>query len=104
MRSLEASILAAMSARVNWVFWNLLMGLPNCTRVLVYSTASAMAKLTAAQTASDVTRRAVQIFGGYGFTRDYPVERMMRDAKITEIYEGTNEVQKMVIAGAMGVK
>ena len=65
---------------------------------------SAMAKLTAAQTASDVTRRAVQIFGGYGFTRDYPVERMMRDAKITEIYEGTNEVQKMVIAGAMGVK
>ena len=65
---------------------------------------SAMAKLTAAQTASDVTRRAVQIFGGYGFTRDDPVERMMRDAKITEIYEGTNEVQKMVIAGAMGVK
>ena len=65
---------------------------------------SAMAKLTAVQTASDVTRRAVQIFGGYGFTRDYPVERMMRDAKITEIYEGTNEVQKMVIAGAMGVK
>ena len=65
---------------------------------------SAIAKLTAAQMASDVTRRAVQIFGGYGFTRDYPVERMMRDAKITEIYEGTNEVQRMVIASNMGVK
>ena len=64
---------------------------------------SAMAKLTAAQTASDVTRRAVQIFGGYGFTRDYPVERMMRDAKITEIYEGTNEIQRIVIAGSLGL-
>ena len=48
--------------------------------------------------ASDVTRRAVQLFGGYGYTREYPVERMMRDAKITEIYEGTSEVQRMVIA------
>jgi butyryl-CoA dehydrogenase len=43
----------------------------------------------------------VQIFGGYGYTKDYPVERMMRDAKITEIYEGTSEVQKMVIAGSI---
>ena len=65
---------------------------------------SAMAKLVASETASDVTRRAVQLFGGYGYTRDYPVERMMRDAKITEIYEGTSEVQKMVISGALGVK
>ena len=69
-----------------------------------YSKAAAMAKLFAAETASDVTRRAVQLFGGYGYTREYPVERMMRDAKITEIYEGTSEVQRMVIAGAMGVK
>ncbi|NLG58280.1 MAG: acyl-CoA dehydrogenase, partial [Clostridiales bacterium] len=46
-----------------------------------------------------VTTQAVQLFGGYGYTRDYPVERMMRDAKITEIYEGTSEVQRMVIAG-----
>ncbi|MDZ5000687.1 acyl-CoA dehydrogenase, partial [Clostridium perfringens] len=46
-----------------------------------------------------VTTKAVQIFGGYGYTREYPVERMMRDAKITEIYEGTSEVQKMVISG-----
>ena len=69
-----------------------------------YSHLAAMAKLFAAETASDVTRRCVQLFGGYGFTREYPVERMMRDAKITEIYEGTNEVQKMVISGWMGVK
>ena len=62
---------------------------------------AAMAKLFAAETASDVTRRCVQLFGGYGYTRDYPVERMMRDAKITEIYEGTSEVQRMVISGAI---
>ena len=57
-----------------------------------------------ADAASDVTRRAVQLFGGYGYTREYPVERMMRDAKITEIYEGTSEVQRMVISRALGVK
>jgi butyryl-CoA dehydrogenase len=66
-----------------------------------FSVDAAMAKLVAAETASDVTRRAVQLFGGYGYTRDYPVERMMRDAKITEIYEGTSEVQRMVISGAI---
>ena len=65
---------------------------------------SSMAKLFAAEMASDVTRRAVQLFGGYGYTREYPVERMMRDAKITEIYEGTSEVQRMVIANNLGVK
>ncbi|KGM98496.1 acyl-CoA dehydrogenase [Clostridium botulinum] len=64
-----------------------------------YSEKAAMAKLFAAETARDVTCKAVQLFGGYGYTRDYPVERMMRDAKITEIYEGTSEVQKMVISG-----
>ena len=69
-----------------------------------YSQLAAMAKLVASETASDVTRRCVQLFGGYGYTRDYPVERMMRDAKITEIYEGTSEVQKMVISSWMGVK
>ena len=69
-----------------------------------YSDAAAMAKLFAAETASDVTRRAVQLFGGYGYTREYPVERMMRDAKITEIYEGTSEVMKMVISGSMKLK
>lgn len=65
------------------------------------SVKSAMAKLYAAETASYVTNRAVQLFGGYGYTREYPVERMMRDAKITEIYEGTSEVQKMVISSAL---
>jgi len=48
--------------------------------------------------AMEVTTEAVQVFGGYGYTRDYPVERMMRDAKITQIYEGTNEIQRIVIA------
>ncbi len=69
-----------------------------------YSMDAAMAKLFAAEAASDVTRRCVQLFGGYGYTREYPVERMMRDAKITEIYEGTSEVQRMVISSALGVK
>lgn len=63
-----------------------------------YGMDAAMAKLFASETAMYVTTKAVQIFGGYGFTKDYPVERMMRDAKITEIYEGTSEVQKMVIS------
>jgi len=61
------------------------------------SNASAMAKLFASETAMWITTQAVQIFGGYGYTRDYPVERMMRDAKITEIYEGTSEIQRIVI-------
>jgi len=66
---------------------------------LPYSKESAMAKLYAAETAMYVTEKAVQIHGGYGYTREYPVERMMRDAKITEIYEGTSEVQRIVISG-----
>ncbi|MDN5324246.1 MAG: butyryl-CoA dehydrogenase [Clostridia bacterium] len=63
-----------------------------------YTVAAAQAKLFAAEVAMEVTTKAVQLHGGYGYTREYPVERMMRDAKITEIYEGTSEVQKMVIA------
>ena len=66
-----------------------------------YSAEAAMAKLFAAETAMYVTTKAVQLHGGYGYTMDYPVERMMRDAKITEIYEGTSEVQKMVIAASV---
>jgi len=62
---------------------------------------AAQAKLFASETAMEVTTKAVQLHGGYGYTREYPVERMMRDAKITEIYEGTSEVQKMVISGAL---
>ena len=66
-----------------------------------FSKDAAMAKLFAAETAMEVTTKAVQLHGGYGYTREYPVERMMRDAKITEIYEGTSEVQRMVIAGKL---
>jgi alkylation response protein AidB-like acyl-CoA dehydrogenase len=62
-----------------------------------YGKESAMAKLYASETAMWVTTKAVQVFGGYGYTRDFPVERMMRDAKITEIYEGTSEIQRIVI-------
>ncbi len=66
-----------------------------------YSTEAAMAKLFASETAMSVTTMAVQLYGGYGYTREYPVERMMRDAKITEIYEGTSEVQRMVISASV---
>jgi butyryl-CoA dehydrogenase len=66
-----------------------------------YSKESAMAKLNAAEVSMEVTTKCLQLFGGYGYTREYPIERMMRDAKITEIYEGTSEVQKMVISSYM---
>jgi len=66
-----------------------------------YSVDAAMAKLFASETAMEVTSKAIQFHGGYGYTRDYPVERMMRDAKITEIYEGTSEVQRMVISASL---
>lgn len=83
----------------------------NAARLLTYSAASAksegkrftkdaaMAKLFASEAAMQYTTKAVQMHGGYGYTRDYPVERMMRDAKITEIYEGTSEIQRVVISG-----
>ena len=67
----------------------------------VYSVEAAKAKLFAAEVAMEVTTKCVQLFGGYGYIREYDVERMMRDAKITEIYEGTSEVQRMVISGAL---
>lgn len=70
------------------------MGMP-------FSTDAAMAKLFASETSMEVTTKAVQFHGGYGYTREYPIERMMRDAKITEIYEGTSEVQRMVIAARL---
>ena len=68
---------------------------------LPYSVESAHAKLYAAETAMYVTTECVQLLGGYGYTREYPVERMMRDAKITQIYEGTSEVQRMVISRSL---
>ena len=66
-----------------------------------YAKEAAMAKMYASDIAMEVTVDAVQIFGGYGYTREYPVERLMRNAKITQIYEGTNQVQRMVISGAV---
>ena len=63
-----------------------------------YGVEAAQAKLYAAEVAMEVTTKAVQLHGGYGYIREYDVERMMRDAKITEIYEGTSEVQRMVIS------
>ena len=66
-----------------------------------YSVDAAMAKMFASDIAMEVTTEAVQIFGGYGYSEEYPVARHMRDAKITQIYEGTNEVQRMVVSGAV---
>lgn len=66
-----------------------------------HSLYAAMAKLMASDTAMDVTTKAVQLFGGYGYCRDYPIEKFMRDAKITQIYEGTNEIQRLVIGRAL---
>ncbi|NLY84942.1 MAG: acyl-CoA dehydrogenase [Tissierellia bacterium] len=73
----------------------------NKSNGLPYGKEAAMAKLFASECAMNVTTKCVQLFGGYGYTMDYPMERMMRDAKITEIYEGTSQVQQMVIAAAV---
>jgi alkylation response protein AidB-like acyl-CoA dehydrogenase len=66
-----------------------------------YSREASMAKLFASELAMRTTTKAVQIHGGYGYTRDYPVERMMRDAKICEIGEGTSEIQRLLIARSL---
>jgi butyryl-CoA dehydrogenase len=63
--------------------------------------ASAMAKLFASDVAVRVTADALQLFGGYGYMKDYPVEKMFRDAKITQIYEGTNQIQRLIIAAEL---
>ncbi len=68
-----------------------------------YTKQAAMAKLFCSEHAMKTTTKALQMFGGYGYTKDYPIERMMRDAKITEIYEGTSEVQRIVISANMGL-
>lgn len=73
----------------------------NKSKGLPYGKEAAMAKLYASECAMNVTTKCVQLFGGYGYTKDYPIERMMRDAKITEIYEGTSQVQQMVISAAV---
>lgn len=93
--------LADMETRVSAARWLVYDAAWRKSSGATYGKEAAMAKLFAAETAMYVTTKAVQLHGGYGYTQDYPVERMMRDAKITEIYEGTSEVQKMVISSAL---
>ena len=93
--------LADMATRKVWLQAHKVGGIDILLTHAAYSVEAAKAKLFAAETAMAVTTEVVQLFGGYGYIREYDVERMMRDAKITEIYEGTSEVQRMVISGAL---
>lgn len=93
--------LADMQTKVDAARWLVYDAAMKKEKGLPYSVEAAKAKLFAAEVAMEVTTKAIQLLGGYGYTRDYPVERMFRDAKITEIYEGTSEVQRMVISGAL---
>jgi alkylation response protein AidB-like acyl-CoA dehydrogenase len=91
-------MLADMATKVDAARFLVYRAAFNKSQHLPYAKEAAMAKLFASDAAMAVTTDAVQVFGGYGYSREYPVERMMRDAKITQIYEGTNQVQRMVIA------
>jgi len=93
--------LAAMATKINAAKWLVLHAAYLKDNGKPFSKEAAMAKLFATDTAMEVTTEAVQVLGGHGFLRDHPVERMMRDAKITQIYEGTNEIQHIVIAGSI---
>lgn len=93
--------LADMQVKTDAARWLVYDAAMKKEKGLPYSVEAAKAKLFAAEVAMEVTTKAIQLMGGYGYTRDYPVERMFRDAKITEIYEGTSEVQRMVISGQM---
>lgn len=93
--------LADMQTKVDAARWLVYDVAMKKEKGMPYSVEAAKAKLFASEVAMEVTTKAIQLMGGYGYTRDYPVERMFRDAKITEIYEGTSEVQRMVISGAM---
>ena len=93
--------LADMQTKVDAARWLVYDAAMKKEKGMPYSVEAAKAKLFASEVAMEVTTKAIQLMGGYGYTRDYPVERMFRDAKITEIYEGTSEVQRMVISGAM---
>ncbi|MDR2511354.1 MAG: acyl-CoA dehydrogenase [Bacteroidales bacterium] len=90
--------LADLDTKIEAARWLVRVAAFKKDNAIPYSVNAARAKLFAAETAMEMTTKAVQFHGGYGYTREYPVERMMRDAKITEIYEGTSEVQRMVIA------
>lgn len=94
-------VLSEMQTRVDAARWLIYDAAYRKDMGLPFTKQAAMAKLYASRTAVFVADRAVQLHGGYGYIKDYPVERMYRDAKITEIYEGTAEVQRMVISGLM---
>jgi butyryl-CoA dehydrogenase len=96
-----AFMLADMATKVDAARLLIYRAAYNKQNGLPYSKEAAMAKMYASDIAMQVTTDAVQVFGGYGYSREYPVERLMRDAKITQIYEGTNQVQRMVISGAI---
>ncbi|MBW2659522.1 MAG: acyl-CoA dehydrogenase [Deltaproteobacteria bacterium] len=93
--------LADMATQINAARFLVYNAAYRASTGLSYTSESAMAKLMASETAMKVTTQAVQIHGGYGYSREFPIERMMRDAKITEIYMGTNEVQRIVIGSAL---
>ena len=93
--------LADMATQINAARFLVYNAAYRASAGLSYSLESAMAKLMASETAMKVTTQAVQILGGYGYTREFPVERMMRDAKITEIYMGTSEIQRVVIGSTL---
>lgn len=94
-------MLAEMATKVEAARFLVYRAAFNKSNHLPYAKEAAMAKLFASDAAMEVTTNAVQVFGGYGYSREYPVERMMRDAKITQIYEGTNQAQRMVIAASI---
>lgn len=94
-------MLADMKSKVEAARWLVYKAAFDMSRGKNYSMSAAIAKKVASDAAMQVTTDAVQVFGGYGFTREYPVERFMRDAKITQIYEGTSQVQQMIISGAL---
>ncbi|KMO87626.1 acyl-CoA dehydrogenase [Megasphaera cerevisiae DSM 20462] len=94
-------ILADMKAKIEAARYLVYKAAYSMNQGVSYSLDAAIAKKIASDVAMQVTTDAVQVFGGYGFTREYPVERYMRDAKITQIYEGTSQVQQMVISGAI---
>ena len=93
--------LADMATQINAARFLVYNAAYRASAGLSYSVEASMAKLMASETAMKVTSQAVQVLGGYGYTREFPVERMMRDAKITEIYMGTSEVQRIVIGSAL---
>jgi alkylation response protein AidB-like acyl-CoA dehydrogenase len=94
----EMALKVEMARTITWRVCSLIDDNPDSPEI---KRLASMAKWAASDAAMQVTTDAVQLLGGYGYTRDFPLERMMRDAKITQIYEGTNQIQRVIIAGEM---